>query len=169
MHRRASARARTQASSVRQARVTVHPRWAAGIDRLALMLEEDEVRAPGPALRASPSPPAATRPIALAAIVSDGPEPVHTVLRLQQALLRRGVAVTSPFESDGTEPLRLIDISKQLSRAGQAQASHTIIVAPDELSRGEVQIKAMATGKAVRLPLAAVLAGTADVDAALQT
>jgi histidyl-tRNA synthetase len=127
-------------------------RWAAGIDRLALM----ETHMP-----ATATVNVTSSVVAVAVVDVGAPEPLWTALQLAAAVWRRenGPAVLLPIDGDPSDPARLTDLSKQLSRAARAGARQTLIVGPTETADGVVQVKTMADGSVRRIPLAAILAG----------
>jgi histidyl-tRNA synthetase len=93
--------------------------WAAGIDRLALLLEES---------------PAAAAPIALIPL---GEAAEHAAIVLLQRLRHHGIRAEIAYR--GT-------LKKRLERANRIEATHAIIVGDAELAHGVVQVKDLAAG-----------------------
>ena len=94
--------------------------WAAGIERLAMMIE-----APGP-----------ERPTAV--IVPLGVRAEAAGQRLLADLRRAGIAVEMAYRGN---------MKKRLSRANDAGAAFALIIGDDELDRGEAQLKNLQTGE----------------------
>jgi len=88
-----------------------------------------------------------------------GDAPLHTALAIARALWKRGIPATLPAEADPAAPLQLADIGKQLSRASRAGISTAVVVGPDELARGQVQVKDMAANAVRYVRLADALEG----------
>jgi len=100
--------------------------WAAGIERLAMMIEAPEVEKPDVVLV---------------------PLGAGTEARAQQLLadLRRvGVAVDMAYRGN---------MKKRMSKADASGASYVVILGKDELARGEVSVKDLETGEQVSAPL----------------
>jgi histidyl-tRNA synthetase len=104
--------------------------WAAGIERLAMM-----IGAPEPA-----------RPSVV--IVPLGPRAELESQRILAGLRREGVAADMAYRGN---------LKKRLSRANEAGAAFGLIIGDDELDRGEAQLKDLASGeqRAVSLDLIA--------------
>jgi histidyl-tRNA synthetase len=100
--------------------------WAAGIERLALMLTE---------------PPATTRPVA---IVPVGPETTDTALALAHRLRRAGHVVEHGYTGN---------LGKRMKRADKLRARAALILGGDELARGVVQFRDLDTGSQEEVPL----------------
>ena len=102
--------------------------WAAGIERLAMMIE-----APFPE---SPS----------VAVVPLGERAEAEAQRIVAGLRREGVATEIAFRGN---------MKKRMSRASASGAKYALIIGDDELDRGEAQLKELATGeqRAVSLDL----------------
>jgi len=130
---------------------TVSLRWAAGIDRLSLMVDPANARAVDVATTSAQA-------VALVALPL-GDAPLHTALAIALALWRRGIPATLPAEADPAAPLQLADIGKQLSRASRAGIPTAVVVGPDELARGQVQVKDMAANAVRHVRLADALEG----------
>jgi len=94
--------------------------WAAGIERLAMMI----------------GAPAAERPIAV--IVPLGERAEAAGQRLLAQLRRAGVAADMGYRGN---------MKKRLSRANDTGADYVLIIGDDELERGEAQLKNLASGE----------------------
>ena len=102
--------------------------WAAGIERLGMMIE-------------APSPEAPS-----VAVVPLGDRAESEAQRIVAGLRREGVAADMAYRGN---------MKKRLSRANAAGAKYALIIGDDELDRGEAQLKDLATGeqKSVSLDL----------------
>jgi histidyl-tRNA synthetase len=102
--------------------------WAAGIERLAMMID-----APGP-----------ERPRVV--LVPLGQRAESEAQRILAGLRREGVAADMAYRGN---------MKKRLSRANDSGAAFALIIGDDELERGEAQLKDLATGeqRAVSLDL----------------
>ena len=102
--------------------------WAAGIERLAMMIDA----------------PAPCRPSVV--IVPLGPRAELEGQRVLAGLRREGVAAEMAFRGN---------MKKRLSRANDSGAAYALIMGDDELDRGEVQLKDLKSGeqRAVSLDL----------------
>ena len=100
--------------------------WAAGIERLAMMIEA----------------PATEKPTAV--IVPLGERAEAAGQRLVADLRRAGVAADMAYRGN---------MKKRLSRANDAGASYALIIGDDELDRGEAQLKNLGTGEQRRVAL----------------
>ena len=94
--------------------------WAAGIERLAMMIEAPE--------RDRPS----------VVIVPLGERAEAEAARVLAGLRREGVAADMGYRGN---------MKKRLSRANDAGAAYALIIGDDELDRGEAQLKDLATGE----------------------
>ena len=94
--------------------------WAAGIERLAMMI----------------GAPPADRPTAV--IVPMGARAEAASQRLLADLRRAGIAVDMAYRGN---------MKKRLSKANDSGASYALIIGDDELDRGEAQLKNLATGE----------------------
>lgn len=103
--------------------------WAAGIERLALMIAEPE---------ASP------RPIALVPI---GAEAETLALRLAQELRRAGFSVDLAYSGN---------LQKRMRRADKIKACAAIILGEDELKRGQAAVRDLDAGTQTDVPLTAL-------------
>ena len=104
--------------------------WAAGIERLAMMIEAPQPESP----RSS--------------IVPLGERAEAEAQRIVAELRREGVATDMAYRGN---------MKKRLSRANASGAAYALILGDDELDRGEAQLKDLATGeqRAVSLDLIA--------------
>jgi histidyl-tRNA synthetase len=108
--------------------------WAAGIERLAMMIGEPEAEKPS------------------VVIVPLGPRAELEAQGILAGLRREGVAADMGYRGN---------MKKRLSRANDAGAGFALIIGDDELERGEAQLKDLATGeqRAVSLDLIAEAIG----------
>ena len=102
--------------------------WAAGIERLGMMIE-------------APSPEAPS-----VAVIPLGDRAESEAQRIVAGLRREGVAADMAYRGN---------MKKRQSRANAAGAKYALIIGDDELDRGEAQLKDLATGeqKSVSLDL----------------
>lgn len=103
--------------------------WAAGIERLALMLEET---------------PATARPVA---VVPVGGEVADMALTLAHRLRKAGHVVEHGYTGN---------LGKRMKRADKLGARAAIIVGGDELARGVVQLRDLDSGSQDEVPLDAI-------------
>jgi histidyl-tRNA synthetase len=94
--------------------------WAAGIERLAMMIGAPEVEKP------------------TAVVVPLGERAEAAGQRLVADLRRAGVAADMAYRGN---------MKKRLSRANDAGAAFALIIGDDELDRGEAQLKNLGTGE----------------------
>ena len=94
--------------------------WAAGIERLAMMIEAPE--------REKPS----------VVIVPLGERAESEAQRIVAGLRREGIAADLGYRGN---------MKKRLSRANDAGATYALIIGDDELDRGEAQLKDLASGE----------------------
>jgi histidyl-tRNA synthetase len=108
--------------------------WAAGIERLAMMIGSPEPQRPG------------------VVIVPLGPRAELEAQGILAGLRREGVAADMAYRGN---------VKKRLSRANEAGAAYALILGDDELERGEAQLKDLATSvqRAVSLDLLAEAIG----------
>jgi histidyl-tRNA synthetase len=108
--------------------------WAAGIERLAMMIDA----------------PARDRPDVV--IIPLGDRAEAEAGRVLAGLRREGIAADMAFRGN---------MKKRLSRANDAGAAYALIIGDDELDRGEAQLKNLETGeqRAVSLDLLAEALG----------
>jgi histidyl-tRNA synthetase len=102
--------------------------WAAGIERLGMMID-------------APSPEAPS-----VAVIPLGERAVSEAQRIVAGLRREGVAADMAYRGN---------MKKRMSRANASGAKYALIIGDDELDRGEAQLKDLATGeqKSVSLDL----------------
>ncbi|MBA2466154.1 MAG: histidine--tRNA ligase [Sphingomonas sp.] len=100
--------------------------WAAGIERLAMMID-----APPPAVPA-------------VVIVPLGERAVVEAQRIMTVLRRAGIAADMAYRGN---------MKKRLGRASESGAGHALIIGDDELERGEGQLKNLVTGEQHPVPL----------------
>ena len=103
--------------------------WAAGIERLALMIAEP----------ASP-----LRPIALVPIGDDGEK---RALALAQELRRAGFTVDLAYSGN---------LQKRMRRADKIMARAAVILGEDELKRGQAAVRDLNAGKQEDVPMPAL-------------
>ena len=94
--------------------------WAAGIERLAMMIDAPE--------RESPT----------VVIVPLGERAEAEAQKILARLRREGIATDMAYRGN---------MKKRLGRANDSGAAYALIVGDDELDRGEVQLKTLATGE----------------------
>lgn len=109
--------------------------WAAGIDRLAMMIEDRSATA---------------KPVA---IIPVGDDVEAAAFSLAQELRRAGVAVDMSYSGN---------MGKRMKRADKVGASHAIIIGSDELAKGIAQVKDLARGSQAEVPLADLAAKFRD-------
>ena len=100
--------------------------WAAGIERLGMMIDLPKVESPD------------------AVIIPLGDAAAARAQGLLSDLRSAGIAADMGFRGN---------MKKRLSRANEAGAQYAIIVGDDELARGEAQGKALTTGEQRSVPL----------------
>ncbi len=105
--------------------------WAAGVERLAMMLLAE---------------PPAPRPFALVPI---GPAAEAAAPKLAEALRAAGLAVDLGFSGK---------VAKRMKRADKLGAPAAILIGDDELAAGEATVKDLASGQQQRVALAALAA-----------
>jgi histidyl-tRNA synthetase len=94
--------------------------WAAGIERLAMLLRVE---------------PPAPRPLVLVPI---GAVAERRALKLAQDLRRQGFTIELGYAGN---------VKKRMSRANKLQAPAAVLFGDDELAKGEAQVKDLATGE----------------------
>jgi len=94
--------------------------WAAGIERLAMMID----------------PPRREMPVVV--VVPLGERAEAEAQRIVAGLRREGVAADLGFRGN---------MKKRLSRANDSGAAYALIIGDDELARGEAQLKDLASGE----------------------
>ena len=110
--------------------------WAAGIERLALMV----------------TPPPESRDLIAVVPVGDDPAVQAAALALANRLRRAGHAVDQGYRGN---------VGKRMKRADKLGASRALILGESELAAGIVQLRDLATGEQRSLPLDAVEAAFA--------
>jgi histidyl-tRNA synthetase len=103
--------------------------WAAGIERLAMLLEQA---------------PEAKRPVA---IVPIGPEAEHAALGLSAELRRAGIFVELGYRGN---------VSKRMKDANKQRARVAILIGEDELKRSAATVRDLDSGEQAEVPLAAL-------------
>ena len=103
--------------------------WAGGIERLAMMLEEQ---------------PAAPRPIA---VIPIGQACEETALTLTQALRRAGLSVELGYSGN---------LNKRMKRANRQNARAAVLIGEDELAKGVATVRDLDSGDQQELSLDAV-------------
>jgi len=103
--------------------------WAAGVERLAMLVED---------------PPEPPRPIA---VVPAGDGSQAQALRIAQDLRRAGFAIELGFSGN---------LGKRMKRANKINARAAVILGPDEMSRGAVTLRDLDSGEQAEVPLAAL-------------
>lgn len=103
--------------------------WAAGIERLAMMIEEPEGR---------------VRPIA---VVPLGEEAQTKALALTQQLRHSGFCIELGYSGN---------MKKRMKRANNVNAIATVILGEDELAKGVATVRNMETGDQIEVPLASL-------------
>lgn len=105
--------------------------WAAGVERLAMLLAE---------------PPAAPRPVALVPL---GPEAERAALKLARALRRQGFAVDLAYRGN---------LKKALRHANRVNARVALLLGEAELAAGAVALRDLDRGRQENVPLAELAA-----------
>jgi histidyl-tRNA synthetase len=105
--------------------------WAAGIERLAMLLAE---------------PPAAPSTIA---VVPAGETAEGAALDVLQALRRAGLRAEMAYRGN---------LKRRMERANKAGAQTAVILGPEEAARGVAQVKNLRTGEQAEVPLAELVA-----------
>jgi histidyl-tRNA synthetase len=103
--------------------------WAAGIERLAMLIDE---------------PQAAARPIAVVPVGAAGE---RAALRLAEQLRRAGFAVDLGYSGN---------VGKRLKRANKVNARFAVLLGEDELKRDAATLRDLDTGEQVEVPLSAL-------------
>ncbi|HEX2115830.1 MAG TPA: histidine--tRNA ligase [Alphaproteobacteria bacterium] len=103
--------------------------WAAGIERLAMLLDE------------APAPP---RPIA---VVPIGAEAEQEAIKLSSELRRAGIVVELGYRGN---------VSKRMKDANKVRARAAILLGEDELKKGAATVRDLDTGEQAEVPLAAL-------------
>ncbi len=100
--------------------------WAAGVERLAMLIDE---------------PAQSIRPVA---IIPVGEVAANEALVLAQTLRRSGFTVELGYSGN---------LGRRMSRANKLRAVATVILGEDELARGAASVRDMDTGEQVEVPL----------------
>jgi histidyl-tRNA synthetase len=100
--------------------------WAAGIDRLAMMIDAPEPEKPS------------------VAVIPLGERAEREAQKIIVGLRREGIATDMAYRGN---------VKKRLSRANATGAAFALIIGDDELDRGEAQLKDLATGEQRFVPL----------------
>jgi histidyl-tRNA synthetase len=100
--------------------------WAAGIERLAMMIDSPAKEAP------------------TAVIVPMGDKAEAAGQRILAELRRAGISADMAFRGN---------MKKRLTRANDAGAAYALIIGDNELDRGEAQLKDLASGEQRSVPL----------------
>jgi histidyl-tRNA synthetase len=101
--------------------------WAAGIERLAMLIDEPAVT---------------TRPVA---IIPVGPAAEPAALRLAEDLRRAGFSVDQSYSGN---------VGKRMKRANKVAARFAILLGDDELARGVASLRDLDSGAQDEVPLA---------------
>jgi len=94
--------------------------WAAGIERLAMMIDAPVAEVPS------------------VAVIPLGERAEAEALRIVAGLRREGIATDMAYRGN---------MKRRLSKANAAGASYALILGDDELDRGEAQLKDLSTGE----------------------
>ncbi|OYV67282.1 MAG: histidine--tRNA ligase, partial [Acidiphilium sp. 21-66-27] len=105
--------------------------WAAGIERLAMLLA---------------APPATPRPVA---IIPMGEAEQTAAIEILASLRRAGIAAEAAYRGN---------LKKRLERANRINARAAVLIGADELARGAVTLKTLDDGAQRELPRAELLA-----------
>jgi histidyl-tRNA synthetase len=103
--------------------------WAAGIERLAMLLEHA---------------PAVARPVA---IVPIGAEAEQQAIKLSSELRHAGLAVELGYRGN---------VSKRMKDANKVRARAAVLIGEDELKKGAATVRDLDTGEQAEVPLAAL-------------
>src|SRR5690242_9601405 len=104
--------------------------WAAGIERLAMMIDAPEAERPG------------------VVIVPLGDAAALQAQRIIAELRSAGIAADMGYRGN---------MKKRMSRANDSGAAFAIILGDDELARGEAQLKSLGSGEQRAVPLAGLV------------
>ncbi|MFT8730280.1 MAG: histidine--tRNA ligase [Acetobacter fabarum] len=110
--------------------------WAAGVERLAMLLEEA---------------PLAPRSVVLIPVGSPDEKAVCQIL---QALRKQGVRTEIGYKGS---------LRKRMERAGKQNASHVLFLGEDELARGVFRVKSMETGQENEVATQALLSDARSI------
>jgi len=98
--------------------------WAAGIERLSMLLAE---------------PPAAPRPVAMVPV---GAEAEIKALTLAEELRRAGIRVDLGYSGN---------VKKRMQRANKANATHAVLIGEDEIAAGQATLRNLTDGGETRI------------------
>ncbi|MFN2260397.1 MAG: His/Gly/Thr/Pro-type tRNA ligase C-terminal domain-containing protein [Parasphingopyxis sp.] len=101
--------------------------WAAGIERLAMLVDRDVYQAP------------------FVAVIPMGVEAEATSSSVLSDIRKQGIAAITDFKGN---------MKKRMARADNAGVRYAIILGSDELEKGVVQMKSMRTGDQRTVPIA---------------
>jgi histidyl-tRNA synthetase len=107
--------------------VTPGAGWAAGIERIAMMLAET---------------PPARRPVA---VIPVGAAAEHPAQKIGERLRRAGFAVELGYGGN---------VGKRMKRADKLSAAAAVILGEDELAKGVASLRDLDTGEQTAVPLA---------------
>lgn len=110
--------------------------WAAGVERLAMLLEEA---------------PLAPRSVVLIPV---GAPDEKAVCQILQALRQQGVRTEIGYKGS---------LRKRMERAGKQNASHVLFLGEDELARGVFRVKSMETGQENEVATQALLSDARSI------
>lgn len=105
--------------------------WAAGIERLSMLLAE---------------PPSAPRPVAMVPV---GAEAEMKALTLAEELRRAGIRVDLGYSGN---------VKKRMQRANKADATHAILIGEDEIAAGQATLRNLTDGGETRIAFAQLAA-----------
>ena len=105
--------------------------WAAGVERLAMLLKE---------------PPAAPRPVA---VVPVGESVEDAALEVMQSLRHAGIRAEMAFRGN---------VRRRMERANRIGARAAVIIGSEEIARGVAQVKDLESGAQSEVPLAELAA-----------
>ncbi len=105
--------------------------WAAGIERLSMLLAE---------------PPSAPRPVAMVPV---GAEAEMKALTLTEELRRAGIRVDLGYSGN---------VKKRMQRANKANATHAILIGEDEIAAGQATLRNLTDGGETRIAFAQLAA-----------
>jgi histidyl-tRNA synthetase len=109
--------------------------WAAGVERLSMLLE---------------APPASARPVA---IIPLGEAAEAAALPLLQSLRQAGIRAEMAYRGN---------MKRRLERANKINASYAVILGDDELAKGEATVKNLADGSQQKYALPQLAAALAE-------
>jgi len=110
--------------------------WAAGVERLAMLLDEPE------------------KPVIDAVVVPMGAAAELRATGLVAELRRMDIATDMAFRGN---------MKRRMAKANDQGASYALILGDDELANGQVQVKALTTGEQAKVPLDRVAQSLSDL------